>query len=319
MNSTSTPHRSQPILIGGPTGSGKSALAMHLAEKIHAEIVSVDSFCIYKGLDIGTSKPTNEDQRRVPHHLINLVNPLESFSVSDYLNHAGRVLSDLKNRNVHSIWVGGSGLYFRALRQGLCEAPASDPDILSELESWDIQALADELMRVDPEWCRTADLKNKRRLTRALAVWKQTGIPLSTWQKKNQTQPLLPESQVPIFYLNPSPDLLKEKIAERVHKMFLDGWVEEVKKLMQLNGWLESQSAAALGYRTVAEFLEGKCTQEECTTSIIQQTLQFAKRQRTWFRAEKNLHIRPEQTGCWNHAAIEKASDWIITAIAHAK
>ena len=302
-----------PILICGPTASGKSALAMDLAEKLGAEIVSVDSFCIYRGLDIGTSKPTQADRMRVPHHLIDCVGPLESFSVVAYLAAAEKPLLALKKRHVPSIWVGGAGLYFRALRQGICNAPASDPEQLAELETWSTQALVDELTRVDPTWCAHADLQNRRRLIRALAVYRQTGVPFSAWQKwdpENQPPPLLPEEKLPAFYIDPPRELLAKKMTARVEDMIQRGWIEEVRALMKLDGWLASQSAAALGYRVLAEHVQGKFDQEEAQARIVTQTRQFAKRQHTWFRAEKNLHRWPH--GCWTQEQIDQAAEWVI-------
>ncbi len=274
------------LAIVGPTGSGKSALALHLARRHGAEIVSMDAFQIYRGMDIGTAKPTRQELAEVPHHLIDLVEPVESFSVADYLQHAGAVIHDLIRRNKPAIWVGGTGFYFRALRQGLSAAPQTEPDILEELEKKSTEELVAEIQKVDPKWAEKADLQNRRRLTRALAVWRQTGRPFSAWQQE-ALQPLLPQLQA--ICLMPQMDSLRQMLRQRIERMWQEGWPDEVQKLQKIQGWENSQSASALGYSEVSAILKGEMDQKDGLEQVALKTGQFAKRQLTWFRSERNL------------------------------
>lgn len=282
---------SAPVLfITGPTASGKSALAVALAKQKSAEIVAMDAFQVYRGLDIGTDKPSKEIRKELPHHLLDLVDATQPFSVADYLKHAQAVHDDLSERNQPSIWVGGTGLYFRALRQGLSSAPASDPTIIKELEQRATQDLEEEIQQLDPDWASQADLKNRRRVIRALAVVKQTGQPLSFWQQQ-RSAPIIAESVT--VCLVPEIDALREFIRHRVSVMWESGWSEEVERLRRLPNWETSQSAAAIGYRLVIAYLNGQMGKDECLRRIALETGQFAKRQLTWFRAESNVILVP--------------------------
>lgn len=275
------------ILLGGPTATGKSALALNLARETGAEIVSIDAFQVYRGLDIGTGKPTPEEIVQTPHHLIDIAGPMESFSVADYLKKAGEVMRDLEARNVSSIWVGGTGLYFRALRQGITEAPGTPADLMESLGKIPLPELVEEVRRVDPEWARTADLANPRRVQRAVAVFRITGIPLSEWHAR-KTAPLLPQAQAYFIEMPLVP--LRGWIEKRVLGMIQNGWADEVRKLAELPGWESSQSAQALGYREILACVRGEISREECVEKIVLQTGQYAKRQLTWFRRETNIY-----------------------------
>ncbi|MFH1067372.1 MAG: tRNA (adenosine(37)-N6)-dimethylallyltransferase MiaA [bacterium] len=276
-----------PVLfITGPTASGKSDLAVALARQSGAEVVAMDAFQVYRGLDIGTDKPSKKIQAEIPHHLLDLVEPVQPFSVADYLRHAQAVREDLLARNRPSIWVGGTGFYFRALRQGLSSAPASDPTVIKALEQRSTQDLAEEIKRLDPAWAAQADLKNRRRIIRALAVVQQTGQPLSFWQQQ-RSSPVVSESKAVCLVLEIS--ALREKINRRVHTMWENGWPEEVARLRRLASWEASQSAAAIGYRAILSYLDGELDKEACLRQIALETGQFAKRQLTWFRAEPNI------------------------------
>ncbi|MFZ5806638.1 MAG: tRNA (adenosine(37)-N6)-dimethylallyltransferase MiaA [Verrucomicrobiota bacterium] len=271
------------VFIVGPTAAGKSALAMELARKWSAEIVSVDAFQVYRGLDIGTGKPTTEEQKEIPHHLIDIAEPTEKFTVADYLRHAREVLSKLGEKK--SIWVGGSGLHFSSLRKGLSVMPASETEVLKQLGQISLEELVNEIRAVDLEWSAKADLKNRRRVERAVAVWRQTGIPISEWQKK-RGEPVIEQSEA--IFLEPDLNDLRKKIEMRIHAMWAAGWPEEVKRLSQIEGWEGSQSFSALGYKWVLECIRGKISREACLERIILETGQFAKRQLTWFRTEKD-------------------------------
>lgn len=274
------------VIIVGPTASGKSELALQVAQKLGGEICSLDAFQVYRGLDIGTGKASAEQCNLTPHHLLNIVDPLEPFSVADYLCHAEGVYTDLVQRGKPMIWVGGTGLYLKALRQGLSPAPASSPEIVQELSAWSLEKLQSESIKCDPTWAATADLKNPRRMIRALAVFLGSGKCLSDWQKM-EGLPLVRESKN--IYLRPSIEWVREKIQARVNLMWRSGWVQEVRGLMNLEDWAESQSAKAIGYRETVEFISERMSEKDCLGAIINQTNHYAKRQMTWFKSEKEF------------------------------
>ncbi len=260
---------------------------MAVAQQVGAEIASVDAFQIYRGLDIGTGKPTREEQGKVRHHLIDLVDPADEFSSARYAKEAERVGLDLAQRKVHSVWVGGTGLYHRVLTRGLSKAPATDAVVGQRLEQKGTGELAEEVMRVDPRWARGADLKNRRRVIRALAVWEQTGRRLSDWQEKETTKGGM--AGVECWYLLPSIEILLGVIRKRVEGMFCDGWVEEVKGLMGRPSWEGCPGSRAIGYREVGELVKGKLGRSEACDKIVAATRGYAKRQLTWFQGIPNI------------------------------
>lgn len=282
------------IFIVGPTASGKSAVGLKLAQELDAEICSVDAFQIYRNLDIGTGKATKAEQKERKHHLLDLVDASENFSVADYLRHAQKVRDDVSQRGKNSIWLGGSGLYFTSLRKGLSAMPASDPKILKQLCECSLEELVYEIQAADASWAAKADLKNRRRVERAVAVWRQTQIPISEWQKK-RGKPVIEQSET--FFLKPDLNALRKKIEARVHAMWKLGWPDEVEQLLKIKNWEKCQSSNALGYRNVVKYLKGEMKKEECLEKIVLETGQFAKRQLTWFHTEKNLTSIPFTSG----------------------
>lgn len=277
-------------MLGGPTASGKSSLALALAQQTGAEIVSVDAFQIYRWMDIGTNKPTPEDQKKARHHLLDVIDPLEAFSVAEYLEQAAAVKRDLEARGASSIWVGGTGFYFRALREGITEAPGTPPEMAEELSKIPLEKLVEEAQRVDLLWCRDADLANPRRVQRAVAVYRLTNVPLSEWHARKKAA-LLPGAKA--FYLEVDMEELRELVFQRTQHMILNGWREEVERLLKLPGWETSQSAMALGYREVLAWVREELEREECVLRIAFATGQYAKRQMTWFRKEKEITALP--------------------------
>jgi tRNA dimethylallyltransferase len=276
------------VFILGPTAVGKSKLALHLAQRSGAVVCSMDAFQIYQGMDIGTGKLSLAERAGISHRLIDLVKPLETFSVVDYLNRATEVLSELQAQGKPSIWVGGTGLYFRALRCGLSPVPASDPDVQRELSSWSLDRLKEEITRCDPIWSAGADLQNPRRMIRALAVFRQTGKPLSEWHQV-KGQPLLAGGKA--YYLTRPAEQLRGGIQRRILQMWDQGWPEEVSVLSKLSGWRESQSFQALGYPLVTDYLAGNISEQVCRERIELETWQYARRQMTWLRKEADLTI----------------------------
>jgi tRNA dimethylallyltransferase len=278
---------------------------MTLAQQTGAEIASVDAFQIYRGLDIGTGKPSQEEQRKVRHHLIDLVEADEEFSAAGYAREAQRVFSDLEKRKVTSIWVGGTGLYHRVLTQGLSKAPGTDRTVAENLERKAMEELVAAVRRVDPVWAEKADLKNRRRVVRALAVWEQTGRTMSDWQKNETMKGLLDGVQT--WCLMPAIDILVEVIRKRVEGMLSGGWVEEVKGLIQREGWAISPGSRAIGYREVGEYVQGKMGRAETCDKIVSATKAYAKRQLTWFRKIPNLQsIEIDPREPLSEAGVEK-------------
>ena len=260
---------------------------MEVARKTGAEICSLDAFQVYRGLDIGTAKPSAQARKEIPHHLLDLVEPEEGFTAADYLKAAGEVLAGLKHRSRRAVWVGGTGLYHKVLTEGLARAPGTDGKVAAELEARSTEELAEEIRRVDPEWSCKADLQNRRRLVRALAVWRQTGRKMSSWQRE-ETQPG-PLAGTRTFALVPDLDAVAAVIRARVAGMIQDGWVEEVKKLQDRQGWRGCPGGRAIGYREIEMVVAGRINREEAGDKIVAATRAYAKRQLTWLKRIPNL------------------------------
>ncbi|HLP76373.1 MAG TPA: tRNA (adenosine(37)-N6)-dimethylallyltransferase MiaA [Candidatus Paceibacterota bacterium] len=275
--------RPHPIFIAGPTAVGKSEVALLLAEKIGGEIISVDSMQVYRGLDIGTAKPSAAELARVPHHLIDVADLSEPFDVSKFAELARNAVSEIQSRNHVPIFCGGTGLYFKAFLDGLSEAPASDPKLRTELESTPLDELLRELAERDPLAHQKIDRKNPRRVIRAIEVIRLTGKPFSDTRADWQQRPV--ESEVRGFFVCSRGRLeLQDRINRRVDEMFRHGLVEEVEGLLE-RGLLGNRTAMqALGYSQVVEYLRGERSHAETVELVKIKTRQFAKRQMTWFR-----------------------------------
>ena len=279
-----TPSEVPMIVIMGPTASGKSSLAMRIAQKIPAEIISADSMQIYKGMNIGVAKPTEAEQRKVPHHLIDLLEISEPINVFRYVDLAERAICEIRKKGRIPILAGGSGMYIRALLYGLDPLP-SDPELRRELDGeFDspegFEKLKLLMQTIDPE-----DLarwkKHQRKLIRALEVFKLTGQSITALQKSWNTGLKFPVSAWRIVMER---SLLRNRIAERTDKMLSDGWIAETQTLIE-QGLLKSPTAKqAIGYPVIADFLAGKLDKHQMRDKIITVTSQFARRQDTWFR-----------------------------------
>ena len=260
---------------------------MVVARQTGAEICSVDAFQVYRGLDIGTAKPSTVARKEISHHLLDLVEPEEGFTVADYLREAGKVLGDLGKRRKKAVWVGGTGLYHKVLTEGLAKAPGTDAKVAAELEAMPTAELVAEIRKVDPEWSEKADLQNRRRLIRALAVWRQTGRKMSSWQREEtEAGPL---KGVKTFALVPDLDALAAVIRGRVAGMMQDGWGEEVKKLRERQGWRGCPGSRAIGYAEIELWQAGRLRKEEACDKIVAATRAYAKRQLTWLKRVPNL------------------------------
>jgi tRNA dimethylallyltransferase len=281
----------QALILTGPTGSGKSRLALELAERLGAEIVSMDSMALYRGMDVGTAKPGAADRRRVPHHLLDVLEPWESASVAWWLERAAACCGDIVARGLRPLIVGGTPLYLKALLCGLFEGPPADPAVRDRLareaERDGRQALHDRLARVDAAAAARLHPNDLRRVTRALEVWELTGRPISAWQ--TQWGAGLPrrgaEEGVPrCLWLDRPRAELYRRIDERVRRMIDEGLVEEVRALRRLGRPLSRAAAQALGYKEMFAYLDGRAGLAETVRLIQTRSRQFAKRQLTWFR-----------------------------------
>lgn len=272
--------------LAGPTASGKSAAGLILAERIGAEIVALDSMSLYRGMDIGTAKPSPDDRRRIPHHLLDVIDPHEEYSLAQYVTAAERVCHDIVGRGRIPLFIGGTGLYLRGVLRGVFEGPPADWDIRKRwellAESGGGEAVHRELQAVDPALAGRLHPRDLRRVIRGLEVFALTGIPLSVQQRQKP----LPFEQRPrcVFWLSPDRDRLYTRIDRRVEAMFAEGLVEEVRGLLSGSQPLSRTARQALGYREVIEHLEGKFTLAEALHWTQTRTRQFAKRQGTWFR-----------------------------------
>lgn len=287
------------VLIAGPTAVGKSAIALALAEKMDGEIISVDSMQVYRGLDIGTAKPTAEERARIPHHLIDICDLRQAFDAAQFVRLARQAVDQIQARGRTPIFCGGTGLYFKALLEGLGEAPPADERLRAELETVPLEQLLAELQERDPATFERIDRKNPRRVTRAVEVIRVTGKKFSeqraAWESVSPTPP--PASQ--IVCLVRAPDDLRERIDLRVDDMFSGGLVEETRRLLQA-GLPENLTAMqAIGYRQVVEHLRGERGLAETIELVKTRTRQFAKRQMTWFRRHGNgrwVELGPDET-----------------------
>jgi tRNA dimethylallyltransferase len=291
-----TPNFHLPSLIAGPTAVGKSQIALQLAEQFGGEIISADSMQVYRGLDIGTAKPSPADRARVPHHLIDICDLTESFDAAQFARLAHRAVAEIQSRGRVSILCGGTGLYFKAFLEGLGEMPSADAKLRAELEATPLEKLLSELRERDPVTYGKIDKKNPRRVIRAVEVIRLTGRPFSDVQSpKSEVQ----SPKLKFVCLTRSTDDLRKRIDARVDAMFARGLVDETRELLQ-HGLEQNKTAMqAIGYRQVAEHLRGKRSLAETIELVKIRTRQFAKRQLTWFRAQKNLEwieLKPDES-----------------------
>jgi len=279
------------LIIVGPTAVGKSGVAIELAKKLNGEIISADSMQVYKGMNIGTAKLNVDERQGIRHHLIDIVEPSDDFSVARYQKLARAAVSKITGRKKLPILVGGSGLYIRAVTDNL-EFPEGKlrSNIRQELEKRaknNPEFLYDELKKNDPKAAEDIHPNNVRRVIRALEVIKLTGKTFTEYRQEWENRKTIYEAN--FFGLNLSREKLYVKIDERVDEMFENGFLNEVKKLT-LMGKLSSITARqALGYKEVLSYIEGQITLDETKRLIKQRTRNFAKRQLTWFKRDKRI------------------------------
>jgi tRNA dimethylallyltransferase len=280
------------LVICGPTASGKSDLALRLAEQLEAEIINADSMQVYRGMEIGTAKPSVEERARIPHHLIDIVRPDQPFSAADFAAEANVAIRAICSRGKRTIVVGGTGLYIRALLKGLVDSPGDTggeirQELRAEAQQLGNQAMLEELRRVDPELAERIHPNNLVRIIRALEVFRTTGIPLSRYQQEHafSGQSYL-NMQIGIRVERP---LLYSRIDERVNLMLEQGLVREVQQLLNAGFGPELKAMRAIGYKEVTGHLAGEYCLDEAIRLIKRDTRHYAKRQLTWFNADKDI------------------------------
>ncbi len=291
----------KPIAVIGPTASGKSGAALELAALYGGEIVSCDSMQIYRGLDVGTAKPTAEERARIPHYLIDIRDPEERFSVSDYVAEAGAAIRDIGGRNRVPVICGGTGLYYSSLAKGITFTDESAPDeavkaeVERELELWGPEKLIRELEQADPEHADAIERGNPKRLVRSVTLLRTTGktVARQTEESRKNTSPL---DVIPFLLVYPDRKTLYGRIDARVDFMMAGGLLEEAEKVYA-NRDRYLTAAAAIGYKELFPYLEGKAGLDECVAKLKQASRNYAKRQITWFRREPAHRILMDRDG----------------------
>ncbi len=269
------------LILTGPTASGKSAIGLLVAERLGAEIIAMDSMTLYRGMDIGTAKPTLMDRGRVPHHLVDALDPWESANLAWWLEQAESCCRNIQQRGRRALLVGGTPLYLKALLHGIFEGPPADPALRRQLEQLPGAELHARLAARDPEAARKLHLNDVRRLVRALEVVELTGRPISQWQRQFARPP---NRKRPALWLELPREVLYTRIDRRVEEMLERVLLDEVRRLLALPKPLSKGARQALGYRELLDHLGGNCSLAKAVERIKTRTRNFAKRQLTWFR-----------------------------------
>ncbi|MEX0642012.1 MAG: tRNA (adenosine(37)-N6)-dimethylallyltransferase MiaA [Pirellulales bacterium] len=273
--------------LSGATAVGKTSVGIALAQRIGAEIISLDSMAIYRGMDIGTAKPLRELRDLVPHHLIDIVDPADEFSVAQYVDAAAAVVEHIRARGHQPLFVGGTPLYLKSLLRGLFDGPPADWQLRHEIEEELLhvgqQALYDRLVQIDPVAASHIHPHDTRRLIRALEVYRATGEPISHQQSQFEEGCLAEECRV--FVLRRRREELHQRIEARVESMVAAGLVDEVRGLTASGHELSRTARQAVGYREALTYFAGEYDHDEMVARITYRTRRFAKRQGTWFRS----------------------------------
>lgn len=277
------------IVIAGPTAVGKTAVALALAKKVNAEIISADSVQVYRSLDIGSAKPTMAERNQVAHHLLDIREPWQNYTVAEFQRDATATINDISARHKLPIVVGGTGLYIRALVWGFAFSESGiDQEMRHKLrqiaQNEGSQVLYQRLMKVDPQTAKKLHPNDLRRIIRALEVYEQNKQPISEQLRLTPQQPVYQTRQ---FVLTMRRELLYRRIEERVDKMIADGLVLEAQRLLAGGVDPTAKAMQSLGYKQIVAYLMGKMPLAEAVEQIKRETRRFAKRQLTWFRREK--------------------------------
>lgn len=281
-------------IIAGPTASGKSSLAIELAQTINGEIISCDSMQIYKRLDIGTAKVTKEEQAIVPHHMIDILEPDEDYSVNDFVNKALSCIEDILSRDKMPVLCGGTGQYISALYQGI--KYVTEPidqnvidSLFKEAEESGIDRIYNELLKIDPVAANNMHKNNTRRVVRAYAVYICTGKTFTWWNENSKSEG--PRYPFKLYAINHERSILYDRINKRVDIMINEGLLDEVKRLYDEHLLDNSTAKQAIGYKELFNYFKGLCTLEEAVYDIKLRSRHYAKRQLTWFRYIDGLEL----------------------------
>lgn len=280
------------VVIAGPTGSGKTALSVELARRFDGEVVSGDSMQIYKQMEIATAKPTLEEMRGVPHHLVGFLDCSEPYSVADYVKQASAVIEDIYGRGKLPFVVGGTGLYITSLVNHISfDEIVSDSSLRSQLldrlNREGGQSLLDELRQFDPETAAALHPNNGNRIVRAIEVYRLTGITMSEHQRRSREKPS-PYRLCMIGLTAKNRQVLYDRINRRVDEMMQKGLLEEARRILEIPGLKTAYQA--IGYKELAGYFNGTCTLEAALEKIKQESRRYAKRQLTWFRRDERIH-----------------------------
>jgi tRNA dimethylallyltransferase len=305
------------IVLMGPTASGKTRLAIELAHTLNGEVISVDSALVYRGMDIGTAKPSLSEREGIPHHLIDILDPSEAYSTGRFKDDALKCIEDITRRGRLPILAGGTFLYFNALLRGLAELPAADPAVRGAIEAeaaeqgWD--RLHAELARVDPAAARRIHPNDPQRIQRALEVYRLTGISLSELCAIKPTP--LPYRFCKLALAPANRDELRSRIRRRFLKMLDHGLIDEVRTLRDLGSFHpDLPSMRSVGYRQVWAYLEGKCTEADMIELGIIATRQFAKRQMTWLRKETEAFQLQTEESLLKEKALQRVAEFLAAS-----
>ena len=290
------------ICIAGPTASGKTALAVALAKELNGEVVSCDSMQVYKRMDIGTAKPTPEEMQGIPHHMIDVAEPWEDFSVGRYCEMAAPIVDDIISRGKTAIIAGGTGLYMDSLIRGSAFAPFPSTGVRERLEAQadaeGMEAMLSRLRAVDPDSAARLHLSDRKRIIRALEVFLETGETITAHNRKTQA---VPPRYTPLWLgldFSERGELYR-RIDLRVGKMLEMGLIEEIQSLLDSGIPEKATAMQAIGYKEFVDALDGRCTIEEAADQVRQSSRRYAKRQLTWFRRNQRMHwiIRKDSGG----------------------
>jgi tRNA dimethylallyltransferase len=286
------------VLLVGATGTGKTGFALNWAQRFPLEIVNLDASQFYLGMDIGTAKPEAAEQALVPHHLFDIANPDEPLDAGQYLALADEVAKTVSGRGKVPLFVGGTGLYSRALRNGLAEIPAIPKSVrtqlMTELEKRGVHALHAELVTVDPDAAARLSPNDPQRITRALEVYRHTGTTISYFQQAHRFA--RPRYNALVLGLDMAIDILRPRVEARVLQMFQSGFIAEAQRLLEAGYSPDLRTFKALGYRDVFAHLAGELSLDETRERLVRHHLRYAKRQRTWFSRDDSIHWFTHET-----------------------
>ena len=294
------------ICIAGPTASGKTALSIALAEALDAQIVSCDSMQVYKYMGIGTAKPTVEERKGIGHHMLDVAEPDEDFSVSRYCAMADPIVANILARGQTAIIVGGTGLYMDSLIRGNAFAPFPSTGVRERLEAEPIEDVYARLSAIDPEAAARLHLSDKKRIIRAMEVYLETGITITEHNRRTQ---LLPNKYDPVWFAleDENRQDLYDRIDRRVELMLEQGLVEEIRSLLARGIPKKATALQAIGYKEFLAALDGQCTLAEAAAQVQQASRHYAKRQLTWFRRNPSIHWLRRKPGTGNEEILMQA------------